>query len=151
MHCGVCGSISGFAPLDAGSTPSPPKLCETEMSADNAKTLWGAKSPLVENHCSRGSAQSWQNYLLCTLLHIFWLFRFPFFLPLTLYPVIIQGLGCLLSVILLSFSVHQTFILPFTSSETHSFPLETQFKLFEDSSCSPGPSDLKPLGIFLTS
>ena len=129
-----------------------PLLCETTTSVDNTKTLCGGR--LVENHCSRGSARSLGRgpfaYFIFHCTHAVYLDS-PSVLPRALCPAIIQGSGCLLPIRLCSSSVHQTLILPFASSETHLFSTEAQFKLFKYSSCSPGPSERKPAGIFLTS
>ena len=126
-----------------------PLLCETKTSVDNTKTLCGGR--LVENHCWRGAAVPGKTtfcVLHCT--HAVYLDS-PSVSPRALCPAIIQGSGCLLSIRLLSSSVHQTLILPFASSETQLFSTEAQFKLFKYSSCSPGPSERKPAGILLTS
>ena len=148
LQCVGCGSTSGFSSLDAGSMPTP-VVWNNNVCRQYQNPLWGAAGweSLFERICSVPGKRTFCVFH-CT--HAVYLDS-PSVLPWALCPAIIQGSGCLLSIRLCSSSVHQTLILPFASSETHLFSTEAQFKLFKYSSCSPGPSERKPAGIFLTS
>lgn len=122
------------------------------MSADNAKAFKGGTVAPWLGIIVLDDLSASRKTVFCVLYYTYsGYLDFTSFLLLALCRAIIQGLGCWLSFILYSFSAHQTFILPFTPSDTHSFPVETQFKLLQDYFCSPGPSELKHVGIFLTS
>lgn len=58
MHCRILGNIPGHYPLGAFSTHPP--SCNNQKCLQNLPNVtWGARSPLVENHCSNSS---WSTY-----------------------------------------------------------------------------------------
>ena len=126
------------------STPGfyPPDACGTLPVVWNKNVCRPCQSPFGGKIAPSWESLFWRGCLVTGKTTIFCVLYckysgcpdFTSFLPLALFPNIIHGLHYLLSIIQYSFSVHQTFILPFTSSETLSFPVETQFKLFKASS-----------------
>ena len=114
-----------------------PLLCETKTSVDNTKTLWGGGASgwksLFERICSVPGKMTFCVFH-CT--HAVYL-DFPPALPLAPCPAIIQGLGCLLPISLLSSSGHQTFISPLP-------PQKHIFSLWKpNSSCLSTPPALQ--------
>lgn len=49
---GLAASLASAHQMPIASPPLP-RMWQTKMSSDIAQCPWGARSPLVENHCSR--------------------------------------------------------------------------------------------------
>ena len=65
MHYRMVHSVPGLHPLDA-SSPPPAGTCKSVSRY--CKYSWGSKSPLVENHYSKGILET--SYKLCYVVEV---------------------------------------------------------------------------------